>query len=310
MFADRFSTDGGRAANNQLWHRYPGNPIIKPSADSLWAKDWICNEPILRIGDQYVMYMEGKTGPQYRIGLMTADVAGFDGLTWREFPDNPVLDPGPRGYDAVGVLNPGVIFWQGQYLMYYTAISGPPDRICLAFSDDGLHFTKYDKNPLFPGRCSFPIVRDGVVYLFYILYNEDVGYDLHLATSTDGIAFTRHERRPILPRGAPGEWDSFSIVTPLILYEEGIYQLMYAADSDQVDEPRGFGMAFSRDLVNWEKFKGNPFFLPGESGKWDCQAIWCPWVEKHGDRYLMWYCGSATTYVDGLTPQVGLAYLE
>lgn len=307
MFLEKFVVGDEPSANNQRWQRFPDNPILRPLGGSSWAEDWIANGPLLRIGDKYVMYMEGKRGPAYRIGLATVGVEKFDGVTWEEYAGNLIVDTGPKGYDSVGALDPSVVDYKGKFWLYYTGLSGPPDHICLATSKDGYHFTKYDENPLFAGRCPHAIVREDVVYLFYLAFNEVGGFDVQLATSTDGIHFDPHEKRPILTRGAKGEWDSFSLVTPRIFYEDGIYNMLYAGDGERIDEPRGFGLAMSRDLINWKKFEGNPIFLPGEPGDWDSEAVWCPWVHKHGDIYMMWYCGSATTYIEGLTPQVGLA---
>jgi len=306
VFVERFVTGQDPSVNNQRWHRHPGNPILRPTPGS-WTEDWIANETVIRIGDRYFMYLDGKRGPVEKVGVATVEMEKFDGITWEEYAGNPILDVGPKGYDHVSVLDPSVLHYKGQVWMYYTGIGGPPDHICLAISEDGYHFTKYDKNPILVGRCPHAIVREDVLYLFYLAFNEVGGYDVRLATSKNGIDFVQHERRPILARGAEGDWDSFSIVTTRIFYEDGIYNMLYAGDWERVDEPRGFGLATSGDLVNWEKFEDNPIFLPGQPDEWDSEAIWCPWVHKHGDKYLMWYCGSSTTYVEGLTPQVGLA---
>jgi predicted GH43/DUF377 family glycosyl hydrolase len=309
MLEDWLVESGDPAENNLRWERHPGNPVLRPSAANGWSEEWIANGTVLRIKDRYLMFMEGKSGPVYRIGLKIAEAATFDGVTWQDNPENPILDIAPKGYDAMGVLDPSVIRFRGRYYLYHTALCGPPDHVALAISDDGYHFTKYDKNPLFAGRCPFAIVLRNMVYVFHLRFNEDGGYDLHLAISSNGLEFTRHEMRPILPRGIEGEWDSFSIVTPRIFLEGDVYKMIYAADSQHVDEPRGFGLAFSSDLVSWLKFEGNPIFTPGLPGEWDSQAVWCPWVERQADQYWMWYCGSATTYDEGLTPMVGMAKL-
>jgi predicted GH43/DUF377 family glycosyl hydrolase len=255
------------------------------------------------------MYLDGKAGAIERIGVASAKVSSFDGLSWKEHAGNPVLDIGPGGYDHTSVLDPSVLWFHGTLSMYYTGIGGPPDRICLARSGDGYHWVKDEHNPVLSGRCPHALLFNETVFLFYLVYNEDGGYDVRLATSRDGVGFEKHPRRPVLPRGKEGAWDWFSVVTPRIFAEEGVFQMFYAADHERVDEPRGFGLAMSRDLVNWEKHPGNPIFLPGEPGTWDSEAIWCPWLMKRGKEYWMWYCGSRTTYSQGLTPQTGVAIL-
>jgi predicted GH43/DUF377 family glycosyl hydrolase len=308
MLYEKLSPSGAGEANSRLWKRHPANPILRPTPGT-WAGEWIANETIIQVGDDYLMYLDGKLGPVERIGVARSSVRSFDGIAWQEFAGNPVLDIGPGGYDHTSVLDPSVIRFRGHLWMYYTGIGGPPDRICLAHSTDGYHWDKDDHNPILSGRCPHAILLNDVMHLFYLVYNEDGGYDVRLATSSDGIRFEKLARRPILPRGEEGAWDSFSVVTTRIFEESGVFQMLYAADNERVDEPRGFGLALSRDLVSWEKFPGNPVFIIGEPGAWDSEAIWCPWVMKRDGQYWMWYCGSRTTYSQGLTPQTGLAIL-
>ncbi len=306
MFKDKFDIKGAGEKNNQLWKRHKDNPILQPIPDS-WAGDWIANETIIEVGNEYYMYLDGKKGAVETIGVAISPIANFDGVTWEYYENNPVLKNGPEGYDHVSVLDPSVIRFQGQLWMYYTALSGPPDRICLANSNDGLNWKKHENNPLFNGRCPHVILKNDVLFNFYLTYNIEGGYDVRLATSRDGITFERWGDTPILPRGAKGSWDSFSIVTTRIFIEDDTYNMVYAGDWERTDEPRGFGLATSTDLIHWEKFPGNPIFLPGPKNSWDSEAIWCPWVRKKNGMYYMWYCGSQTTYADGLTPQTGLA---
>ena len=307
MFIDRLSATGAGQENNRRWRRHPANPILRPIPGT-WCGEWIANETIIQVGDEYLMYLDGKRGPVERIGVARAKVATFDGVHWDHYEGNPVLDIGPGGYDHVSVLDPSVIRTRGQLWMYYTGLGGPPDRICLATSDDGLHWTKHERNPILNGRCPHAILRDGRLYLFYLVFNEDGGYDVRLATSPDGLSFEKHPIKPILPR-QEGAWDWFSIVTTRIFVENGVYHMLYAGDAEHVDEPRGFGLATSTDLVHWEKFPGNPIFLAGGPGTWESEAVWCPWVIHEGNEYWMWYCGSRTTYSQGLTPQSGLAVI-
>ncbi|MCX6026818.1 MAG: hypothetical protein NTY23_11265 [Chloroflexi bacterium] len=308
MLYEKLLERGSGQRNNRLWRRHPANPIVRPTPGT-WAGEWIANETIIQVGDEYLMYLDGKTGPVERIGVATAKVSSFDGLGWKEYVSNPVLDIGPGGYDHTSVLDPSIMWFQGTLWMYYTGIGGPPDRICLAHSRDGYSWVKDEHNPVLSGRCPHALLFDDTVFVFYLVYNEDGGYDVRLATSRDGVAFEKHPHRPILPRGEEGAWDWFSVVTTRIYEEDCVFQMFYASDNERVDEPRGFGLAISKDLVNWEKYPGNPIFLTGGPGTWDSEAIWCPWVMKRGKEYWMWYCGSRTTYSQGLTPQTGVAIL-
>ena len=262
MFRDHFTIEGAGEGNNNRWHRYEGNPILTPTPGT-WAEDWIANETVIQVGQEYFMYLDGKVGAVEQIGVARAPLESFDPAGWTEYEGNPVLKNGPKGYDHVSVLDPSVLWFQDRLWMYYTGLSGPPDRICLALSDDGLNWAKHEDNPLMSGRCPHVVLKDDTLYMFYLTYNEDGGYDVRLATSTDGVHFDRYGKEPILPRPEEGAWDWFSIVTTRIFLEDGVYNMLYAGDAERVDEPRGFGLATSTDLVHWQKYEGNPIFLTG-----------------------------------------------
>ena len=125
------------------------------------------------------------------------------------------------------------------------------------------------------------------------------GYEFHLATSKDGFNFI--EEGPVFTP-SEDEWDSLSVVTARILYDDGIYIMGYAGDDKEKDYPRRVGMAFSKDLRHWVKYPGNPVFQGGAPGSWESRAIWFPEIFRQGDKYYMWYEG-----YNGEGSQVGMA---
>ena len=97
-------------------------------------------------------------------------------------------------------------------------------------------------------------------------------------------------------------WDSLSVVTPRIFFDEGIYILIYAGDNEEKDYPKNFGIAFSKDLLSWTRYPGNPILSSGSQGSWESRAIWFPEILKVNENYYLWYEG-----YDGKCSQVGLA---
>ena len=84
MIYDRLLRDGGGVENNKRWQRHPDNPILRPTPGT-WAGEWIANETVIQVEDEYLMYLDGKLGPVERIGVARAKVEGFDGVHWEEY---------------------------------------------------------------------------------------------------------------------------------------------------------------------------------------------------------------------------------
>ena len=125
--------------------------------------------------------------------------------------------------------------------------------------------------------------------------------------------------QPILPAGTKGCWDSVTVETPRIFKEGKVFYMLYCGSDRYEDYPWHAGLAYSQDLVCWQKYPGNPIFSRGPEGAWDEGAIWFTTVEKINGVYYMWYegygGGTARTepygsYLAGGKSQVGMAMLK
>jgi predicted GH43/DUF377 family glycosyl hydrolase len=159
-----------------------------------------------------------------------------------------------------------------------------------------------------------------MLYLYYWKQVPDKkGFQIHYATSEDGFNFKEEAQSLALPVGREGSWDSFTVETPRIFRENGLYYMIYCGSDANKDYPFHAGLATSTDLIHWKKYGGNPIFSRGEEGQWDEGAIWFTTIEKINDRYYMWYegygGGTARTvpygsYLKGGKSQVGMATME
>ncbi|MFH2000538.1 MAG: hypothetical protein ABIK28_12705 [Planctomycetota bacterium] len=279
------------------------------------------NPDLLLIGDTYFMYFRGQQGGHDRIGLATIPKEKFDGATW-EIRPQPVIDVGkPHAWDEHHVLDPASVVVNGKVFLYYSAVCERCERsVCLATSHDGLHFEKFEQNPVVIGGGPEVVYLNNRFHLFYWKERKGrKGFQIHLATSEKGYFFEEASVEPVLPAGPEGAWDSHTVETPRIFREGPLYYMLYCGSDRHDDYPADAGLATSHDLVHWNKYPGNPIFSRGNAGKWDEGAIWFTTVEKIADTYYLWYegYGGGTareepygSYLKGGKSQIGLATMK
>jgi len=149
----------GRATSKSLtgpWKRSE-NAVLTSGRKGEWDADFIYLGPVLALNDSnYIMYYTGSpdinTEKNFFIGMATSK----DGIKWKKHNDpatlnhpfadsDPVMMTGnPGEWDANIVLICDILRRPGGFRMYYA---------CGAFgyadSDDGIHWKKYRKNPVY-----------------------------------------------------------------------------------------------------------------------------------------------------------------
>ncbi len=110
----------------------------------------------------------------------------------------------------------------------------------------------------------------------------------------------------VLPTGITGAWDAGMVESPAVWFDEarGKFGMVYTGYEHAVPERRGYesvsnprvGLAWSDDLVKWEKDPANPIFGPtgkrvagSPSGGLDTHGTAGPVVFVHNGRYHLYY---------------------
>jgi hypothetical protein len=155
--------------------------------------DW--NDPhVLKVGGQYWMYASSNLGfPPAGPASSPVQIYRFtspDAVAWTLNPTTPVLSVTPATWDQGGNETPAVVFFAGQYHMFWTGYpdAWPPTdpmhfRIGHAVSADGIAWTK-DAGPLLgpSGAADFmqyiaaepgPVVFNNTLYLYFTAVGVD-----------------------------------------------------------------------------------------------------------------------------------------
>jgi predicted GH43/DUF377 family glycosyl hydrolase len=298
---DRLTGDPER--NQRLWLRRTEPAIGKVQP---WCSEFLAPSTVLVEGDLLVMHVEGSGQGREQIGVFSCPVAEVERQAWVPHPGNPILEAGDDGtFDRGSVFDPSVIRFEDRYLLYYSARTGDAhgfatellaggtgalhpsgETIGLAVGDDPFSFAKSEWNPIMDGRCPHAFVWQGGVFLYFVRVSEG-GYRIHLAVSDDGVRFTEVHEQPVLSPGAVDEWDARSVTTPCVFAEGDPFYMLYAGDAEGLDDPTGIGIALSTDLIRWEKHRGNPIFVTGEPGRFDCASVAGPRIARFGDNYFL-----------------------
>lgn len=153
------------------------NPILKYGdgfADASW------NDPsVLKVGAQYSMYVTAAIGitPSETNTVKVYRQISSDGYNWTLSPKTPVLEALAGSYYEGGTETPSVIFKDGVYHMYLTAMPAsklPSDFVIAhATSVDGITF-QMDSKPILESDGSASIYGDLVGEPGAMIYRDSI----------------------------------------------------------------------------------------------------------------------------------------
>jgi len=161
---------------------------------------------------------------------------------------------------------------------------------------------------LIAGNCMLRNEKGDLVLFYYTKSDLDSDVtEINFALSEDGVTFIKNND-VVIPRGEKGDWDSGGVlITPNCVVERkanplGRYWLFYTGVNENKPDfywnSGGIGLAFSNDLVHWEKYPENPILLADPSIEWENQGVFEPAVIFTGDEFgtegsfKMWYGGN------------------
>ena len=199
------------------------------------------------------------------------------------------------------VYAPDIHEVSGQRVMWYGAQGGDGhDRIFMATSGNGAEWRKYPSDskpqPVLDNGSSNHVNDPSLVHVggkWKMYYTDAPTAEIDriwLAESSKLTGFKKVQE--VLGPGASGQWDSYKVGRPSVLYEDGVYKMWY--DGQAQGQGRHVGLATSTDGIHFTRHPSNP--LLHNAGAID--------VDKIGDVYVMLMEGHDGTYwatsVDGI----------
>lgn len=242
---------------------------------------------------KYNLYFSWR--PKRAIALSHSD----DGVHWSSF-DIVLQNDYTSGWED-DLNRACVLYWNGQYHMWYTGQARGYSKIGYAISDDGIHFSRVQKMPVMVPQYNYEgysvmnpyVLRDEERGVFRMWYACGETYEPNMiayAESVDGIHWERSLLNPIFIKGTGWEQDRIGgcEVHPL---PEGGFIMFYIGYSD-IDTAR-IGAAVSPDgVTQWKRLEANPLVEPTED-KFDASACYKPTVyrDEKNNRWQLWYNG-------------------
>ena len=299
----------GLVAAYKTWYTWGGSLGLATSEDGItWTEVYTSLASLTNPHHARVLYDAGgfggsgvyykmwywDTSKLYDPDLSIRYAESADGITWSN--DQGVFGgddtyPWQRGsygpvdvlYDAAGTNTPGDPM-SHKYVMYYDGTTGAFEQVGLAYSADGISWTRYSLDtPVLPsGRdpsegWGLPtpwdssyvgfgtVLKDvgGTYHFWYSGGTTDMNHGIGYAWSSDGLNWTKSPANPILHKDDGVSWRSSRTYTPAVQHSatrfdgqgDGVqYKMWYSAKDDS-----NYTVGYA--LLNEDVFATTPFTL-------------------------------------------------
>lgn len=228
-----------------------------------------------------------------------------------------ILSPSyiPGEFDSHAIDAPFIFEHEGTFYMTYIGFDTIGYQTGLASSNNLLN---WKKEGLIVGRGKKGSVNEFNVALTWILCDNNL-FGRHALKKINGLFLgtyhsypspgyeegaaviglcwshdLRHWQldKPVLFGEDGGSWERGGLYKSCIIENEGTYYLFYnAKDVTTGDWHEQTGVATSRNLVDWERYKGNPIIANGKQGSFDQMFSSDPCVFKMNDVWTLFYFG-------------------
>ncbi len=172
------------------------------------------------------------------------------------------------------------------------------DGMCVAFSPDGIHWSKYPKNPVIHANKTEKSISDVMSVMQdkntgkYVAYTKgwaDPWPSHRQIVRTESSDFIHWSEPKVVIRHANDLRDPQSYGMTVSQFGENYIGMMYSYKKPG-NETIDVQLTVSHDNKSWNRVANQGTFIPlGTSGTWDDGMIFCAPVFNHGDKTLIYY---------------------
>jgi len=197
-----FQPQSAPLSTNPTWF---ANDVQRPRYHAMPPRAWT-NEPhgLVRWRGQYHLFYQKNTNGPYWGHIHWGHMTSPDLLRWTEQPMALTPEPGP---DSEGCWSGSAIVANDRIVLVYTGGDGKRASICMASSEDGLHFTKHPGNPVIDAPPSSVGVKE---FRDPFLWKEGTEYRMIIGSGISDVGGTA-----LLYRSH--DLTSWSYVKPLLI---------------------------------------------------------------------------------------------
>jgi predicted GH43/DUF377 family glycosyl hydrolase len=251
------TTDEEFAPEMVSFKPYENNPVFSGTGTDTWDKQIRERGYILFEDGIYKMWYSGYNG-----GDSTVKHLGYatstNGTNWERYSGNPIFDK--KWTEDMFVMKVDDT--------YYMYAEGKNDIAHMLTSKDGIQWEDQDDLVILEtdgDTISAPYgtptvwIEDGKWYLFY--ERNDLG--IWLATSENKLTWTNIQDEPVLEMG-PEKYDEGAVAAnQIVKFNDRYYMYYHGSTNPNWADPNENAewsslVAMSTDLINWEKYPGNP----------------------------------------------------
>lgn len=212
------------------WTVDPASPVLAPGPEGAWDSE--------SLGPGAMIFEDGLFHLWYTGGKGVGYATSPDGSVWTKYAGNPLLDGVPGAFDGYGLEPRSVVYAEGAYRMWYTALDQTGGHLTIGYAEslDRISWTRYPMPVVDSGReedsawdyrdvWGPSVVYDGSGYQMWYSGAGPLWGSIGYAWSTDGIVWSKYPDNPVIDGDPVG-----GASDPVVVFDGLTYHMWYEAD--------------------------------------------------------------------------------